>query len=384
MPSAHSVPLPIGVGIVGLGATRGWAGLAHVPALAALEGFELRALSASSEESARAAGEKYQVPLAFASTEELVARNEVQLVVVAVKAPLHREIVSAALSAGKMVLCEWPLATGVAEAEEMAAHAEAKRLRTFVGLQGRSAPPLRYLADLIDEGYVGRVLSTSLIASGEMWGPVYGPSEAYMLDRNNGATMLSIPFAHAIDALTMVLGELTEVTATMAGRRPIVRHADTGQLAPMTAEDQIAVTAVLGDGAVASAHFRGGISRATNLHWEINGTDGDLVITGNTGHLQYGQMTIHGARGDDTALTALPVPTQYERAPAIAGRHTEKSDAINYAYAVTYAYADILADLIHGTHIAPDFEHALRRHRMLDEIERAAASGERQALHVGG
>ena len=232
MPPAHSVPVPIGVGIVGLGATRGWAGLAHVPALAALEGFELRALSASSEESARAAGEKYHVPLAFASTEELVARNEVQLVVVAVKAPLHREIVSAALLAGKMVLCEWPLATSVAEAEEMAAHAEAKRLRTFVGLQGRSAPPLRYLADLIDEGYVGRVLSTSLIASGEMWGPVYGPSEAYMLDRNNGATMLSIPFAHAIDALTMVLGDLTEVTATMAGRRPIVRHADTGHSRP--------------------------------------------------------------------------------------------------------------------------------------------------------
>ena len=152
----------------------------------------------------------------------------------------------------------------------------------------------------------------------------------------------------------------------------------------MTAEDQITVTAVLGDGAVASAHFRGGISRATNLHWEINGTDGDLVITGNTGHLQYGQMTIHGARGDDTALTALPVPTQYERALALAGPHTEKSDAINYAYAVTYAYADILADLIHGTHIAPDFEHALRRHRTLDQIERAAASGERQALHVGG
>jgi predicted dehydrogenase len=48
----QSPRVPIGVGIIGLGATRGWAGLAHVPALAALEGFELRALSASSSESA--------------------------------------------------------------------------------------------------------------------------------------------------------------------------------------------------------------------------------------------------------------------------------------------------------------------------------------------
>jgi len=52
---------PIRVGIVGLSANGGWAAEAHVPALAALEGFQLRALSANSAESAHAAGEKYGV-----------------------------------------------------------------------------------------------------------------------------------------------------------------------------------------------------------------------------------------------------------------------------------------------------------------------------------
>jgi hypothetical protein len=51
-----------------------------------------------------------------------------------------------------------------------------------------------------------------------------------MLDRGNGATMLTIPFAHTLDALTMVLGELGDVTATMAVRRPLVRHVETGRL----------------------------------------------------------------------------------------------------------------------------------------------------------
>jgi predicted dehydrogenase len=53
----------------------------------------------------------------------------------------------------------------------------------------------------------------------------------------------------------------------------------------MTAADQVAVRGVLESGAVASVHFRGGMSRATNFHWEINGTDGDLVLTGGSGHL---------------------------------------------------------------------------------------------------
>jgi len=47
---------PIRVGVVGLSARGGWAAIAHVPALAGLDGYELQELSASSDESARAAG----------------------------------------------------------------------------------------------------------------------------------------------------------------------------------------------------------------------------------------------------------------------------------------------------------------------------------------
>jgi len=62
---------PIGVGIVGLSASGQWAANAHVPALRAIEGYELRALSASSAESAAAAGRVHDVPLTFAHAEEL-------------------------------------------------------------------------------------------------------------------------------------------------------------------------------------------------------------------------------------------------------------------------------------------------------------------------
>ncbi|MFV2117958.1 Gfo/Idh/MocA family protein [Streptomyces sp. Act-28] len=368
-------PAPIGVGIVGLSAGGGWAATAHVPALAALpDTYELRALSAGSTESAKAAGEKFGVPLAFGSVEELVEREEVDLVVVTVKVPHHRELVMSALAAGKTVLSEWPLGTGTAEAEEMAAFARSRKLRGFVGLQARSAPPVRYLRDLVADGYVGRVLSTSIVASGRGWGATFNSRNAYLFDRANGATMLSIPFGHTTDGLAFVLGGFTELGAVTATRRTEVRHEETGRPAPTDVDDQIAVTGTLESGAVASVHFRGGLARSTNFLWEINGTEGDLLVTGDSGHLQFGQVTIHGARGD-ARLTELPVPADYDaNAPALAtARDT-------MAYTVAHAYAHLRADLTAGTRTVPDFAHAARHHRFLDHVQRAAVTGERQRV----
>ncbi|MFD7599234.1 Gfo/Idh/MocA family oxidoreductase [Streptomyces mirabilis] len=96
----------IRVGVVGLSASGGWAATAHVPALTGLDGYELRALSAGSAESTRAAGEKYAVPLSFARAEELARSEEVDLVVVTVKVPHHLELIRPALEAGKMVFSE--------------------------------------------------------------------------------------------------------------------------------------------------------------------------------------------------------------------------------------------------------------------------------------
>jgi predicted dehydrogenase len=356
----------IGVGIIGLSASRGWAAQAHLPALAAVSGYEVRALSASSPASAKAAGERYGIPLAVGSAEELARLDEVDLVVVAVKVPHHRELILPAIEAGKMVFCEWPLGNGLAEAEELAAVAEAQGIRTFVGLQARAAPPVRFLRDLISDGYVGEVLSTSVLASGLGWGADFAPDGEYMLDRDNGATMLTIPFGHTIDAFTMALGEFTELTATMATRRRQVRNSATGQRAPMTAPDQIAVSGVLESGAVASVHFRGGRSRATNFHWEINGTDGDLLLTGASGHLQFGQVTVYGARRDDIAPTELPVPASYSSLAQLDASGTETW------HPVAHAYEQIRTDLTIGSHHAPDFAHAARRHRLLDRIQHAA------------
>jgi len=80
---------------------------------------------------------------------------------------------------------------------------EQKGVLAVAGLQARAAPAVRYVRDLVRQGYVGEVLSTTLIGSGMGWGPTIEPYNVYMSDRNNGATLLSIALGHAADALCL-------------------------------------------------------------------------------------------------------------------------------------------------------------------------------------
>src|SRR5437667_11480066 len=95
--SALAIPKStLGVGIIGVNPAWGWAATAHIPALRALPNYEVRALSATSTEAARASGEAFGVAAVFSHHEELVAQPDVDVVAVTVKVPHHRELVYAA------------------------------------------------------------------------------------------------------------------------------------------------------------------------------------------------------------------------------------------------------------------------------------------------
>src|SRR5207253_2503615 len=170
----------IRVGIIGANPDRGWAAQAHIPALRSLgDDFEITALSTTRRESADAASTLFGVPAAFDNHQELVNSPAVDVVAVTVKVPYHLELATAALEAGKAVYCEWPLGNGLNEAEMLAALAQQQGVLAVAGLQARSAPAVAYVRDLIEQGYVGEVLSTTLVGSGMGWGPTVDPFNAY-------------------------------------------------------------------------------------------------------------------------------------------------------------------------------------------------------------
>lgn len=361
---------PIRVGIVGVAPGRSWSARTHVPALRALPGYEVVAVANSSAESSRAAADALGVPHAFADAKQLAAEPDVDLVAVTVKVQLHREPVDAALDARKMVYCEWPLGTDLADAQAMADRAREVGVRTAVGLQARSAPTIRYVRDLVRDGYVGEVLSTTLIGSMSTIGGTELAANTYLNDRANGANGLTIPFGHTIDALCWVLGEFREVSATLAIRRPTYLVAETEEERARDVADQVAVNGVLTNGIVVSAHYRGGRTRATNLLWEINGTEGDLQITAPLGHAQLSELTLRGGRGKDKALAQMEIPAEYRTVPP---------ELDGPAVTVAEAYARFAAGPA-GTDPLPDFAEAVERHRLLDAIERSAVTGQRVTL----
>ncbi|TCV67436.1 Gfo/Idh/MocA family oxidoreductase [Neorhizobium sp. S3-V5DH] len=355
---------PIRVGFIGLNPGLHWAATAHIPALKALPNdYAVVGVANTSLASARKAADAFGLPYAFENAQALVNSPEVDLVVVTVKVPYHRNLVTAALNAGKHVYCEWPLGNGLAEARELADLAEAKGLVAAVGTQMRVAPEIEYLRQLIADGYVGEVLSTTLVGSGGEWGGETDAAHAYLYDRSNGATLLTIPLGHTLAGVREVLGGFGDLSARMITRRKTAHVTDTGETIPNTSHDQVLVHGALESGAAFSIHYRGGMSRGTNLLWEINGTEGDIQVTGATGHSQVVQLSIRGANGKASALAPLTPPASaYEGWP-------DSSVARN----VARLYALVAQDIRSGTRLAPSFRDAVTLHETVDAIERSAA-----------
>jgi predicted dehydrogenase len=360
----------LGVGIIGVSPVRGWAATAHIPALRALPNYEIRAISAHSAESARAAERVFGVSAVFSDPEDLVSQPDIDVVAVTVKVPHHRELVSAALAAGKAVYCEWPLGRDLDDARAMAALAAQQGVRTVVGLQARQAPAIEYVQQLLSDGYVGEVLSTTMVGLSVL-GDVLGQPNAYMLDKKNGTTVLTIAAGHSLDILNYVLGEFADLSAVSDLRRPLITIEETGEQIVKTAIDQIAVIGTLKSGATASVHIREAVAGGTGFLWEINGTDGTLRITADAALPEIYPLTVAGARGrNEPAELAIPAALT-QKWPALAT--LEGAPAFN----VGRAYAAFAADIDNGTHTVPDFADAVRRHEVIAAIERSAASGER-------
>jgi predicted dehydrogenase len=364
-----------GVGIVGVEPGRSWAGRGHIPALRALsDTFDIIGLANTTKASAKAAAAATGLSRAFADVAELVAAPEVDIVTVAVKVPPHLKIVKAAIDAGKHVYCEWPLGNGLAEAEEMAALARAKGVLGVVGTQARFAPEIEYLRHLIADGFVGDVLSTTLVGrGGALQGGGSIPDKktwGYLLDRSNGATLLTIPLGHTLAVLRDVFGDIAEVSSVLAVRRPTAFVVDTGETLPVTAPDQVLVSGMFVSGVPISIHYRGGAARDDDgLFWEIHGTEGDIRVSGPSGHTQMVQLSIKGARGEEKAFKPLEVPASYRSGWP---QDVEPGN-------VARLYARMAHDLRDGSRTAPSFEDAVAVHRIIAAIERAAESGSRIA-----
>lgn len=357
----------IRVGIIGASPDRGWAATAHVPALRSLAQYELTAVGTSREASAREAAARFGAAHWFTDARQLASHRDVDLVVITVKVPFHRELTEAALAAGKHVLVEWPLARTTEEAVRLAELARQAGVRHAVGLQARFAPAVNYARELIADGYVGRVTSANvLVARGKGAAEAMPRSTAYTLNRDNGAGILEVSGGHTLDALEYILGSrLTSVSARLSVQRPAYTIEESGETVQVTSPDQILVHAALDSGAMVSAHLHDAKLTSGRTRLEIAGTEGDLVIetTGNQAPMgiQISDLRLDGSRGPGGTYREMPVPDRF--------RHVPAGIAADAVLNVAQLYSR-LADDIHSSRPSnvPDFDEAVHAHRLLDAI----------------
>jgi predicted dehydrogenase len=361
----------IRVGIVGASACRGFASIAHIPALRALPQFEIAAVCTAQQETAEAAARHYGVPLAFADAEQLARHPDVDLVTVSVKVPDHHRPTMAAIATGKHVYCEWPLGRNTEEAAQMLKAAQQRGIRHVVGLQGQMSPAINYVKDLVADGYVSRVLTATMIGCAPNWGA--GIDRAYQADRANGANLLTITGGHQIDALCYCLGEFREVAAFAVSQRDRIPVESTGDVVPKDVPDQLVVSGIVGDGAVVSFQIRGGMTRGTAFLFEIHGEKGDLAVTATTrDSMQRQELRVRGVQGGAKELAELPIPAKYRWVPD--GTPTDSR------YNVAQLYARLADSIREGHPATPGFDAAVVRHRLLDAIVRASESGHKQVV----
>ncbi len=360
---------PVRVGLIGAGGR--WGPGAHVPALKGVSETELYAVCTAHAETARAAADKFGVTRAYGNDKPLNAEAGVEAVAVAVRVPAHYELCKNALEAGKHVFCEWPLGANTKEAEELAALARRKNLRTMVGLQRRASPAYLYMRELIQEGYVGQVLAVNmrLMNSGVL---TRTSDRTWQRDVTLGANTLTITFAHVFDAMCMVVGELTEVSALVATQVPQWFESDTKKYVDVTSPDNIMVQGRLENGAVVNAYCGVHPYHGSGHRFEIYGREGTLSMIGGGEGGQELRRKLLGGHKDDKALEELPVPERFNWVP--------EALRSGPAYDVGQMWVKFAEGIRTGLNVEADFDHAVRRHRMLDAILRASQTGQRQKV----
>jgi predicted dehydrogenase len=359
----------IRVGLIGASASgRGsdWAARSHVPALKALPDYELKAVGTAHEDTAGAAAEAFGVELAYHDVNQMVANPDIDLVVVSVRVPAHRELVMASLKAGKATFCEWPLGANLAEAEEMATFATERGIRTVAGLQARSEPTVVYAKELLEQGVIGDALTVnfSIMNPG---GVERHSDRAWQADPASGGNTLMISAGHGLDALCYILGEFAEVSARVTTQIKEWRLTDTGETVPTRSPDNVSIVGRLQNGAEVSAQIASVPPKvASGWRLEAYGTKGSLTLRAGFSLNMGGDTQLLLGEGSNPPRS-IPVSKRFTLTP--------EGISQGQAFNVAQAYVRLARAWKSGETYQPDFAAALRTHVLLDTIERSSAEG---------
>ena len=353
------MPTNLRVGIIGVSAGRGWAREAHVPAVQALAGLELAAVASRSQESADEAGTAFGVDRAYGDAADLIADPDIDIVSVAASVPAHRELIVAALDAGKHVTTEWPVGTSTAQTEEIAAIASKAGRSTAVGLQARMNPAAVRAVEAVESGAVGRVLSATVYSSTAGFGRTVPDGALYLEKPETGMNLLTIQAAHTVDLALRVAGQLISLAALTTTQYPDLAVGAAARPYHRVIPDHLLLHGRLAGGGALAVQVAGGRPvEDTPFRMDVVGQDGTLTLRGGAPRgFQSGllELSLNGRQVDVDGGETATLP----------------DSVVN----VARVYAALRDDIAGGTRTAPSFADAVRLSHLVDDILTSAANG---------
>lgn len=287
----------VNVGMIG---TSWYADRMHLPALKSHARARLVAICGRNRLRAEELAGKYEIPNVFSDYREMLQHGDLDAVVVAVPDDLHYPITMAALDVGLHVLCEKPLAFSLDQAKEMLAKAESAGVKNMTYFTWRWVPHIRYLCQLVDEGYIGQCYDAQFHYAGS-----YARQSGYQWkwDRRHGLGVLGDLGSHMIDLSRLLVGEITQVQASLSVRVDKPKADGTPFEA---ANDSASLMVGFANGATGTVF----LSAVADLG--DRGQEHRIVLYGDRGTLEVyadaSTQTVRGLRNGESEFRILPVP----------------------------------------------------------------------------
>ena len=373
----------LNIGLIGYG----FMGRAHSNAFLQVSRFfdvpyipVLQAACARNPERVKAFADKWGYMSVETDWRKLIERKDIDVIDIASPNDTHAEIAIAAAKAGKMVLCEKPLARNAAESKAMTEAVESAGIPNMVWYNYRRVPAVMLLKNLLEEGRFGKIfhyrakflqdwtISQDLPQGGEaLW----------RLDvAVAGSGVTGDLLAHTIDTAMWLNGPITDVVAMTETFIKQRKHNLTGRIEPVGIDDASAFLCRFKNGSIATfeaTRYARGHKALYTL--EINGEHASAMWDLHDLHrLQYfdhrdegqlrGWRSVHVTDGEHPYMKHWWVPGLQ----------------IGYEHSFTHQFADFLQAVGAGKRAAPTFRDALATDEVTDAVLKSAKTHQWEAV----
>jgi len=313
---------------------------------------------------------------------KLVEAKDIDLVDIGSPNNTHREIALAAAAAGKMVLCEKPLAMSVAEAEEMTRAVEKARVPNMVWFNYRRVPAIALARQIIEEGRIGRPFHyrATYLQDWTISEEVpQGGAALWRLDADvAGSGVTGDLLAHSIDTAMWLNGALTRVVARTETFVKERRHVETGKRQPVRIDDACMFLAEFANGSLGTFESTRYARGRKNFNtFELNGADGsvyfDLEEPEYVQFFEYKQLQ-SGQKTESHLTGWRKIHTTNPEHPYM-NRYWVPGTCIGYEHTFLNALADFVQGMETGQPAQPDFRNALQTQKVCDAVLESARSG---------